>query len=626
MSINEGDLYMACDNQNIDAVRRLIDGGADINKIIGNDETPLIIACRHENIELITLLLESGANVNQATEKNSPLHIASMYESIEIIHILFESGADPNVEISNGFTPLHTAAEYGRPHSTQLLLEYGSSINKPANSGETALIIAADTNNYNIIQILIRNGADMNIQDKNGFTALIKCISTDVPYDIVNEMLLSGADPLIVSYYGDSPIHAATYYGRLDIVILLLDYGVDVNAATYYQNISENVSQLTPLHIACYNNNIDMVEILLERGADKTLETSDGKTPYDNANEQIKMILTRVIPQWKGWSKSDDKMLDILFTDDAKNFTVCPVCLKYTQRRDGCMYMHHNCKELGGFYDKILYAKYKNQRNEIEWCTFCNRICKDHKHYELGTAGGKIPAFATADTNNINTFFEDDCRGANGGGGFPEKIKRFSQLRRTAQFLKQYKDDINEYQAMKGIVGALWDAPFSDENVNNIIRNKKWNFLNGFNNIVNIAEESNAPNIHRGTNAELLPRLTEGMNEVSLEEGPIVEFVHRMQNGRINEHVGQGIGLSSLKEFIRRMNMNFGLPEFGYCWNIGQCDARLHPDEVARAFQLLGEPNEELVAEYRTKFNKKFQGRVGGRRTRRRRALRQRKL
>jgi ankyrin repeat protein len=36
MSINEGDLYMACDNQNIDAVRRLIDGGADINKIIGD--------------------------------------------------------------------------------------------------------------------------------------------------------------------------------------------------------------------------------------------------------------------------------------------------------------------------------------------------------------------------------------------------------------------------------------------------------------------------------------------------------------------------------------------------------------------------------------------------------------
>jgi hypothetical protein len=393
--------------------------------------------------------------------------------------------------------------------------------------------------------------------------------------------------------------------------------------------------------------------------------------------EEIKTLLLEAMKRlgkgvWMGWSKGDAEKLDTIFGEDPNKWSVCPICLKYTERKDGCMYMTHDCAELGGFYHKRLYDLYtqmptqnnennennwnENENNEeippvfaaqlppippqlprmpqlppmpqlpripqqggattITWCTICNRICKGHQHYELNLAESTtLPKLS-----RYGDPFERDCRKSNGGGGLPEKIARFRRLREYALELNEDAGKILKTKAMEELVEQMWNAPFyKTRKVQQIEQTKIWNISSNLfpANKANETKEANAPNIPRAAaNMDLMPVLAVGEDPITLDEQQVVEFHHRKADGSINLHEGNGISLESFKQFLVRMNKSFGTQEFGYCWNYGsgpeQCTALLHPDEVKKAFELFGEPNEDLVAEYRRQFNKKFQGRVGG--------------
>ena len=72
--------------------------------------------------------------------------------------------------------------------------------------------------------------------------------------------------------YGTAPLHLAAYYGRVEMVKLLVEAGVKVNS---YSNMETQI-QATALHYAAYNNHISTVKLLLELGADKTLKGKFG--------------------------------------------------------------------------------------------------------------------------------------------------------------------------------------------------------------------------------------------------------------------------------------------------------------------------------------------------------------
>ena len=67
-----------------------------------------------------------------------------------------------------------------------------------------------------------------------------------------------------------TPLRAAAYSGRLDIVRCLVENGADVNARNMYKN--------TPLMIACYNGHSKVVSYLIESGANIDLQDKEGNT------------------------------------------------------------------------------------------------------------------------------------------------------------------------------------------------------------------------------------------------------------------------------------------------------------------------------------------------------------
>ena len=88
---------------------------------------------------------------------------------------------------------------------------------------------------------------------------------------------------------GDNPdtIRADT----LELLNLLIDHGIDINAKDRFNN--------TPLHLACGNNNTNSARFLLDHGADIHAKNNHGETPLDRAvksaqdSKTIKMILER---------------------------------------------------------------------------------------------------------------------------------------------------------------------------------------------------------------------------------------------------------------------------------------------------------------------------------------------
>lgn len=99
---------------NVDAVRLLLEHGADPNKVGIGGATALGYATVMSHADVGRLLVERGANVNvKGAGGITPLHHAARDMHIEYLKELVEAGATTDVKDANGNTPLHLAASGG---------------------------------------------------------------------------------------------------------------------------------------------------------------------------------------------------------------------------------------------------------------------------------------------------------------------------------------------------------------------------------------------------------------------------------------------------------------------------------------------------------------------------------
>jgi ankyrin repeat protein len=115
-------LHKAVKRGDLEAVRRLLDQGAEVNAAIARRtlrwhrlETPLETAIRARQIEIARLLIERGANVNARNRKGETLlHLAVRINDPNLVKMLLAAGAHPTARSREELTPAHLARKLDR--------------------------------------------------------------------------------------------------------------------------------------------------------------------------------------------------------------------------------------------------------------------------------------------------------------------------------------------------------------------------------------------------------------------------------------------------------------------------------------------------------------------------------
>jgi hypothetical protein len=90
-------LISAAREGRLDAVRLLLDRGADPNLLAPFDESAMIHAAAEGHVDIVSLLLDRGASIDQtATFGDNALHRASANGHLEVVKLLIARGADVN--------------------------------------------------------------------------------------------------------------------------------------------------------------------------------------------------------------------------------------------------------------------------------------------------------------------------------------------------------------------------------------------------------------------------------------------------------------------------------------------------------------------------------------------------
>lgn len=186
-------LHLVCsDDTNLQAVKKLVDCGAEIDAQTPYQHTPL-----HESVcdgcaVLADFLLSRGANPNALdNESDSPLHLAI---DAETTRILIRHGANPNAVSSYGYTPLYNAVNCNQIERAKVLLYNGADPNADFPHHQKPLHIAtSECSGISMMKLLLDCSADINGTDEDGNTPLHYAVESE-QFHKINLLVLQGAD------------------------------------------------------------------------------------------------------------------------------------------------------------------------------------------------------------------------------------------------------------------------------------------------------------------------------------------------------------------------------------------------------------------------------------------------
>ena len=269
LSAAPGDVRLADAAQrgDIETVRSLLAGDADVNAAHGDGMTALHWAAYRNDVEMAQLLTKSGADLKAATREETltPLLIASGTGNAALIKLLLDAGADASEANSIGTTALMEAASAGDRDAVRTLLDGGADPNAKAIRDQTALMFAASRNREEVIRLLASRDTDLN--------ATSAIVPMDLPlFDDDGNRIpnrTSGGRPKAEIMGGNTALHYAVREGHFEAVRGLVDAGANVNE----RNPGD---RMTPMVMAIINGEFDIANFLLERGADPNMATIDG--------------------------------------------------------------------------------------------------------------------------------------------------------------------------------------------------------------------------------------------------------------------------------------------------------------------------------------------------------------
>jgi len=225
----------------------------------GIQKHELLMQTMRGDREAFDTLIDKGFDINQKKghRNYSLLHRAVEQRNIVLLQLLLEKGVDVNSRSSSGSTPLdlllhnscngfHHRKKWDYVKAAKLLLAHGAELDPTKKDGRRHTILqkAVMKNKIGLARLMIEHGADVHI-----------------------------------SYNGDSLLYYSIGENRHDMVLLLLENGVDVD--------TKNRNGSTPLSLAAQKARKEIVKTLLEHGADIYNANNSGIAPIHRAAQQL---------------------------------------------------------------------------------------------------------------------------------------------------------------------------------------------------------------------------------------------------------------------------------------------------------------------------------------------------
>ncbi len=177
---NNGDIMLldAANDGDVDAVRRWVKSGENVDARDGTGRTALLIAARANQAEAARVLIDAGADINakDAIQDTPFLYAAAEGRNDILRHILSTGRANLRDTNRYGGVALIPASHHGHVETVRMLLDTEIDIDHVNNLGWTAILEAVILGDggpvyQEIVGMLVRAGA-RPIPDRDGRTPL----------------------------------------------------------------------------------------------------------------------------------------------------------------------------------------------------------------------------------------------------------------------------------------------------------------------------------------------------------------------------------------------------------------------------------------------------------------------
>lgn len=192
-------LITAVKKNNLSAVIKNYEDGADVSYVNDKHYTPLKIAVSRNLSDIVDFLISKGADLNYSFRLRDPVLITAVQFPI-IFKKLIDAGANINIRNDAGYTPLFAAVQKDELELVQHLIGIGANVDDIENIyGITPFMDAVDRENPNfeIAEILLKNGANIDHEDVDMLTTLMRAVVGEKKSKI-NFLLKHGANPFIM--------------------------------------------------------------------------------------------------------------------------------------------------------------------------------------------------------------------------------------------------------------------------------------------------------------------------------------------------------------------------------------------------------------------------------------------
>lgn len=353
---NRPPLVDAAKSSDKDALRALLQKGANVNAAEADGTSALHWASYRDDVESADLLIRAGAKVNAANDLGAtPLWTASQNGSEKMVRRLLEAGANPNAALLAGETPLMVASRSGNPAVVEQLIAKGANVNAHGARNQTALMWAVSQKHPDVVKVLLTHRADIHARSETwsqvmavpphgyleynrsipagGETALMFAARVG---DLASAKLLvaAGANVNDADAWGVSATSLAAHSGYGEVVEFLLEKGADPNAAK---------PGFSALHEAIMRRDEKMVSALLAHGADANAPLRTW-TPTRRSSGDFNFApeLVGAMPFWLAARFSEPGVMRLLLRHGADPLFVHHSDKVVEGRGGGEMFQHRN--------------------------------------------------------------------------------------------------------------------------------------------------------------------------------------------------------------------------------------------------------------------------------------------